>query len=313
LKSIISGSRLSFKKSNYGFDKKEVITCYLMLALPLIGFFVFTLYPMLWAGRISFFTYDGIDTHTKFVGWENYKALFQSAEYWKTWRVNFLILIIKMPIETFLAFITAYILTQKTKFAGFYRTMYYLPAIISAAIIALIFSNLFDYFGVINMNLVKFGIIEKPINWFESTASSLAVIMITTFWQSFGTNILYFIAALSNVSQDIHESAMIDGANGITRMFKITLPMILPMMQVLMLLSINGVLHLGEIVLLLTGGAPAGTTHTVQSYLIRYIVPGFGGTSDLGFMSAASIITSIICCIVAVVFNKISNKIKEKY
>ena len=89
--------------------------------------------------------------------------------------------------------------------------------------------------------------------------------------------------------------------------------MILPMLQVLMLLSINGVLHLGEIVLLLTGGAPAGTTYTVQAYLMRYIVPGFGGTSDLGYMSAASIVTSIICCMVAVIFNKITAKIQNKY
>lgn len=299
-----------FKKK---WDKKEVIACYIMLALPIIGFLVFTLYPMLWAGRISFFSYDGIKSHTKFVGWENYRVLFTSVSYWRTWITNLIILVIKMPIEALLAFITAYILTEKTKFAGFYRTMYYMPAIIGAAIVALMFSNLFDYFGVINANLVKFGIIDKPINWFESRVTSMAVIIITTFWCSFGTNVLYFIAALSNVSKEVNESAMIDGANGITRMFRITLPMILPMMQVLMLLSINGVLYIGEIVLLLTGGAPAGTTYTVQAYLMRYIVPGFGGTADLGYMSSASIVTSIICCIVAVVFNKVSAKIQDRY
>ena len=306
-------SMTNIRRLKQKWDKKEVISCYVMISLPIIGFFVFTLYPMLWAGRISFFSYDGIDSHTKYVGWENYKILFSSASYWRTWITNLVILVIKMPLEALLAFITAYILTEKTKFAGFYRTMYYLPAIIGAAIVALMFSNIFDYFGVINANLVKFGIIEKPINWFENTASSMAVIIITTLWMSFGTNVLYFIAALSNVSKEVNESAMIDGANGVTRMFKITLPMILPMMQVLMLLSINGILQLGEIVLLLTGGAPAGSTYTVQAYLMRYIVPGFGGTSDLGYMSAASVVTSIICCIVAVVFNKSADKIKEKY
>ncbi len=301
------------KKTKRKWDKKEVIACYAMLALPIIGFFVFTLYPILWAGRISLFTYDGIDSHTKFVGMENYKILFQSIPYWRTWITNLIILVIKMPIEALLAFVTAYILTEKTKFAGFYRTMYYMPAIIGVSIVALMFSNMFDYFGVINANLVKLGILDKPINWFENTGTSMFVVIITTMWCSFGTNVLYFIAALSNVSKEVHESAMIDGANGVTRMFKITLPMILPMMQVLMLLSINGVLHLGEIVLLLTGGAPAGTTYTVQAYLMRYIVPGFGGTEDLGYMAAASIITSIISCVVAVVFNKLSNRIQEKY
>lgn len=295
------------------YERKEVITCYLMLSLAIIGFFVFTLYPMFWAAKTSFYTYDGIASHTKFVGWDNFKTLFRDAGYWKSWLVNIGLFIVKAPIEMLLAFITAYILTSKVKGAGIFRTIYYLPAIISGAIVALIFSNLFDFFGVINANLVRFGIISESINWFANTSTAFVVIVFATFWMSFGTNVLYMIAALSNVSDDVKESARLDGANEAAIMFKIILPMILPMLSVVLLLSINGILTLGELVLLLTGGAPAGTTFTVQAYLMRYTVPGFGGVADLGYMSSAAIITSIIACIVGAAVNKCSNKLENVY
>lgn len=284
-----------------------------MLSFTIIGFFVFTIYPMFWAAKTSFFSYDGIDSHTKFVGWDNFKTLFKDAGYWRAWRMNLGVLLVKTPIEMVLAFVTGYILTSRVKGAGFFRTIYYLPAVISGAIVALIFSNLFDFFGVINANLVKAGIIKESINWFANTSTAFFVIVFATFWMSFGTNVLYMIAALSNVPDDVKESARLDGANEFTIMFKIVLPMILPMLSVVLLLSINGILTLGELVLLLTGGAPAGTTFTIQAYLMRYTVPGFGGVADLGYMSSVAIITSIISCIVAVVVNKCSNKMENVY
>lgn len=309
----IEANKSIYKGLKPKYVRKEVITCYLMLSLTIIGFFVFTLYPIVWAGKTAFYSYDGIESHTKFVGWENFRTLFKDAGYWKSWIMNIGVFVVKAPIEMILAFITGYILTAKTKGAGFFRTIYYLPAIISGAIVALIFSNLFDFFGVINANLVKFGFINESINWFANTSTAFIVIVFATFWMSFGTNVLYMIAALSNVSEDIKESARLDGANEATIMFRIVLPMILPMLSVVLLLSINGILTLGELVLLLTGGAPAGTTFTVQAYLMRYTVPGFGGVMDLGYMSSAAIITSIISCIVAVVVNKCSNKMENVY
>lgn len=294
-------------------NKKEVAACYMLLALPIIGFFVFTLYPFFWAGKISFFSYDGIDSHTAWVGWQNFKDAICNSGYWKAWRVNLIFFIIKMPIEMLLAFVTANLLMAKTKLSGFYRSVYFLPAIVSAAIVGLIFSNLFDYFGVINTYLVKFGIIKEPINWHANTGTAIFMVIITTLWQSFGINVLYFLAALSNVSKDVMESAELDGAGTFTQLFKIKLPMILPMLQVMLLLGLNGILQLNDLVLVLTNGAPGGTTYTISAYLTSRIVPGFAKTADIGYAAAMSIITSIIFCIIGISFNRLSTKIKERY
>lgn len=308
--SLVKSQRIN-KKSKW--NKKEVMACYAMLALPIIGFFVFTLYPILWSGKMSFFSYTGLKSSQAWMGWSNYKTLIADKTYWHSWIINLVFMFIKLPIEAFLAFITAYLLLNNTKFAGFYRSVYFMPTIVSAAIVGLVFSNMFDYFGVINANLQRFDIIDTPINWFESVGASITVVLVTTFWQSFGINVLYFVAALSGVPKEIQESAMLDGANSMVRLFKVTLPMILPVLQVVLLLSMQGTLSIGEVILILTGGAPAGNTHSVQSYLMSKIVPGFGGVADIGYMAAASIITSIICCIVALSFNKISERMKNVY
>lgn len=309
---IASKSRRQ-KQRKEKYNKKEVLTCYLMISLAIIGFFVFTVYPIGWAIKKSFYSYNGLPSQTRFVGWRNYKNLISDLFYWKTWLVNLSVLLIKTPIEALIAFITAYLLSSKTKGRGFFRTMYYMPAIISVSIVALIFSDMFSYFGIINSYLIKFGLIQTPINWYENTFTAIIIIFVTTFWMSFGTNVLYFISALSNVSDEIKESAMLDGANSTTIMFRIVLPMILPMVSVILLLSVNGVLGLGEIVLLLTGGAPGGTTYTVQAYMISRTVPGFGGVKNLGYMSASSVVTSAICCVVAVIVNKCTKKMNNVY
>lgn len=300
-------------KSRNSIAVNEEKTCYLMLILPIVGFFLFTLYPILWSGRISFFSYDGIKSHTSFVGIENYAKLITDKYYWSSWITNIKLFIFKMPVEALLAFITANLLSNKTKFAGFYRSMYFMPAIISSAVIGLIFSNMFDYFGLINAILTKSGILKENINWFENETTSFLTIYITSFWASFGTNVLYFMAALSTVPKEVLEGADIDGANSFVKMFKIKLPMIMPTLQVLLLLSFNGVLQLNDLVLLLTNGAPGGKTYTVAAYLTSKIVPGFGQTSDVGYAAAMSIATSLIFCAVALIFNKLTKKMESVY
>lgn len=294
-------------------SRSDAKTCYIMLLLPIIGFFVFTLYPMIWSVKMSFFTYDGLESTKAFVGIENWIAVLTDKIYWSKWLTNLKLFVFKMPVEALLAFIIATLLIKGTKFSGFYRSVYFMPAIISAAVVGVIFSNIFDYFGVINANLVKFGIIKENINWYADKTSSFMLLYFATLWMSLGTNILYFMAALSTVSQDILESAELDGASWLVQTFKIKLPMILPTMQVIMLLSLNGVLQIGEVVLLLNNGAPGGENHTVASYLMSRIVPGFGGVGDIGYSAAMSIVTSIIFCICGVMFNKLTKKMQSIY
>lgn len=286
-----------------------------MLSPQIIGFFVFSLYPILWAVRKGFYYYTGVPADTYFVGFENFKRVITTdTTYWGTWLTTLKFAVMKMPIEIILALLLAVMLSKNIRFKGFFRAVYYLPHIISVAIVGLIFANLYDYFGFVNAWLVKFGWIQKEISWFSETNTAMSVLVVSGIWSTFGINVLYFIAALSNVPDELYEAAELDGAGAVRKFFSITLPMIAPVFQTILLLSINGTLHTNEIVLALTGGAPAGTTHTVMSYQVNQFVPGFStGTVNLGYGCAMSVITSVIMTAIALGYNRFSSKMQNVY
>lgn len=296
--------------------KKAQIQCYIILFIPIIGFLAFYLYPLLWAARWSFFDYNGLPSSVRFVGIRNFIEIFTKDDsYWESWLVTLKFAIYKIPLEIPLALFIALLLSKdKLKGAGFFRAVFYLPCVISAAIVGVMFTNLFSYFGTINALLKNAGVINSSIDWFSDRETSMMVMVLSHTWMSFGTNVLFFIAALSNVPKDLYEAAELDGAGKIKKFFKVTLPVILPTFKIILLLSINGTLHIGDFVIALTNGAPSGETYTVGAYLINAFVPGFAtGLPNIGYGSALSLITSAIYCVIAIFYMKLTKKMSNVY
>lgn len=287
-------------------------TCYLMLAPQIIGFCVFSIIPMIWAIWLSWNYYDLMKIH--FSGWENFITLFKDATYWKTLVNTFIYAIMKIPVELPIALILAVLLSKKIRGAGLYRAVYYLPHIISIALVALVFSNIFGYFGVVNSLLMKFGIIQRPIEWFKHKFTSMSVVVMADIWMTFGVNVLYFIAALANVPDELYESAQLDGANSVQSFFKITIPMIAPTLQIILMLSIIGTLGINEMIIVLTNGAPGGSTYSVQSYIFQNYAPGIvSRTVNVGYGCAMSLVTGLILASVSGLYLKFSSKLSNIY
>lgn len=287
-----------------------------MIATQIIGVLVFTLYPMGWAFHKAFYYYTGVPSETYFTGLENLKTVFADTTYWKTWLTTLEFCVIKLCIEFPFAMILAVILNSKIKGKGFFRAMFYLPNIISVAIIGLMFSNMFDFFGFINAILMKLGVITEEIYWFGSFKTAMTVLVSGSVWTGFGINTLYFLAGLQNIPTELYESAYLDGASKFKVFTKITLPLMGPVLQTIILLGINGTLHVGEYVLVTTNGAPGGQTLSVLAYQISKFVPGFMDSSivaNLGYGCAMAIITSILMCLIALGYNKLSQKLKDIY
>lgn len=293
----------------------EQAQCFILLALPIIGFLVFTIYPIIWSALKAFYYYDLVPSNTRFVGLDNFITLFKKgSDYWRAWLVTFKFGSIKLPIEIPLALVLATLLSKGLKGSNFFRNFYYLPCVISLAIVGIIFSNIFDAFGVINSWLSKLGITEHPIDWFGNTSTAMSVLILGGVWSAFGTNVVYFTAALSNVPKDLYEAADIEGAGRITQFFKITVPMISKVFQTILLLAINGTLRTGEYILVMTNGAPARTTLTSEAYVMKTFLPGFSsGTPNLGYGCAMSIISSIICAAIGLLYLRATKKIADLY
>ena len=282
--------------------------CYVMLAPQIIGFLVFSIVPMLWAISLSCYNYNMIRMH--FTGLENFKILLTDKAYWTALGNTFLYAIMKIPVELPLALVLAVVLSKIKRGAGIYRAVYYLPHVVSIALVALVFSNLFGVFGVINSALVKAGFNMLGYNWFKTKLSSMSVVVIADIWMSFGVNVLYFIAALANIPEEVYESAELDGATAFQTFFRITIPMIAPTLQIILMLSIIGTLGINEIIIVMTNGAPGGSTYSVQSYIFQNYAPGIAnGDINVGYGCAMSLVTGLILASVTGVYMKLSSKI----
>ncbi len=289
--------------------------CYTMLALPLIGFFVFTLYPMGWAISKAFYYFNNIPNETKYVGLKNFVDIFtRDAVFWKTWVTTFEFALLKLPFEVPMALVLAVLLSKINKGKSLFRTAYFVPSVIATSLSAVIFNNLFQYFGFFNDILMKLGWIAKPIDWYANRGFAMIMLVIGSVWSSFGINVLYFTAALSNVPKDVYEAASLDGAGPVQSFFFITIPMIAPVFQTILLLAINGTLHTAEYVLVMTGGGPGNLTHTSGSYIFANYAPGYAEPKvNIGYGCALSLVSAVIFALVAILFNKFSERMKNVY
>lgn len=294
---------------------QEERTCYLMLATQIIGFIALSAYPVLWTFRWAWYSYYGVAAEARFIGWQNFITMFsKDFTYWRTWGNTLIFTFAKVLTEIPLAVILALLLHQKVKGSNFFRTMFYLPNVVSIVIVGLIFSNMFSYWGYINNLLIKLHIVSQEIEWFSSKWTAMAVLVISSVWNTFGVNVMYVLAALTNVPEELYECAKLDGASKWTTFWRITLPMITPVFKIILLMSIVGTLGVNEHVLVLTNGAPQGQTFTVMSYLTKQFVPGFATTNspNLGYGCAMSVITTILFALVAVGYNAVSKRLTQE-
>ena len=294
----------SVKKASISKQRQSL----LLIAPQLIGFVVFAIYPVIWLFKYSFYDFDGITE--KFIGLENYVRIFtRDPSYWMSVVNTMIIAYGKLIIEIPLALIVALMLSSnRTKFKKMFSVGFYLPRITGVAVNCMIFTFLFATFnGTINNALMHLGIISEPVSWFASKWSAMLVIITQSLWSGFAANVLLFMAGVQNISEDVIEAAYIDGAGSVQTFFKITLPMLAPVIKtVLMLAMVNGMKIMNE-VLLLTNGGPAGTTDVVmlkiyKQFFDNTLVPQYG------YGSAMGVVTTFIVAILTVIYLKISKK-----
>ncbi len=281
----------------------------LMLAPMLIGFIIFTYVPIIYILRFSFFDSNGFTS--TWVGLDNFIRVFtRDAAFWKS-VLNALILSFgKLALEIPLALLLAVLLNKGLKATGFYRVMLFLPAIISAAITGLIFSLMFAAFnGIINGMLQNIGLIEMPINWFSRKGSAMFVLGLASVWSGYGINMIFFLMALQNVPKELYECADLDGITPWKKFTKITLPMIGPTFQSVLLMAIVGSLKMSDLILASTNGQPGGETEVVMTYVFKYFFGYDGRTIEIGYASAMAVVTGIILAAVSAIYMKCSNKL----
>ncbi|MCS7460048.1 sugar ABC transporter permease [Paenibacillus doosanensis] len=287
-----------------------VLPCVILLAL-------FTIYPMGWAFKYMFYDYDGF-SDARFIGMDNFVRLFtRDAEFWQSVRNTGVFTFGKLIVTLPLALILAFILNQSRLFGkNTIRAILFMPTIISAAVISLVFYLMFNsYNGIINNVLIQFGIIQSPIEWL-GIKYSMATAIIVAIWGALGNYMVLFLAGLQGIPNDLYEAASLDGANKTQQFIHVTIPMLGPVMQIIIMLAIVNTLKSYEGIMVLTAGGPVGKTEVMYLYIYKLFFPvseGEAVVQQYGYGAAAGFVSALIVGIITGLYLFISRKSSESH
>lgn len=276
------------KRAKYG---------YIFVAPFVIAFLVFQLYPIIYTFFLSL-TSDGSGT---LVGFKNYAHLLQDSVFWKsvgnTW-VIWLGCIIPQLVSAL--FLSVLLCQYKIKGAGFFRAAFYLPNLVTAASIGILFSVLLDWqTGTFNKMLLSLGLITEPVKWMGSPVFARSLTSFIQWWMWFGHSTILLTAGIKAISSEVVEAAVVDGANNRQRFFYITMPLIKPTLLYVAVTSLIGGMQIFDIPMALTGGTgePQKSLMTMVLYLYNSAFKNknyaYGATVSYGLF-AIIVLVSII-------------------
>jgi multiple sugar transport system permease protein len=246
---------------------KEDIAGYLFISPWFIGFFAFSIIPIVMSLYFSFTNYDILGSPI-FNGLANFKRMATDTRFWKSLRVTFTYAFISVPLRLAFAFFVAALFKRAARMIRVYQAAYYLPSLVGGSIaVAVIWRRMFTADGVVNTFLQALGI-NSTISWIGVSSTALAVIIILAVWQ-FGSSMLIFLAGLRQIPKTYYEAASIDGAGWTSQFFHITLPQMTPIIFFNLIMQlINGFTVFSQAFIISGGrGDPQDSTLVYALYL----------------------------------------------
>ena len=273
----------------------------LSLVLPGLLLFVFAiLAPICLSVYYGFTDYSGMGT-ADFIGLANYKELLHDKAFAIPLRNSLVLAIGFICIQHPLAMIVAAVLDKLGgKGENFFRCVYFIPNVISVAVIAYLWKFIYNPdFGLLNNIIKAFGG-KGDINWF-GTDTAIWSVLIVLIWHGFGWGMLIYYTGIKNIDPTLYEAAAIDGASQTQTFLRITLPLMKPVIQVNVTMAVISALKQMETVYLLTNGGPGNSTQFAANYLYQQAFKAF----KYGYGNAIGVVFIIICLIVTVLLNKV--------
>lgn len=280
-----------------GWRTKEDSSAYAMLLPALLPYLAFAVLPILWLIYYSFHRWNGF-TDPVWVGTDNYERVLRDTQWWDSVVTTLQFTAGRLIIEVPLALALAYIFFRGLRGATALRTIYFLPYVLSPAIIGIIFGYLYrEVGGPINQILLALSVVDAPIKFLGDATNALLSLISVGVWAHVGINMLLFFAGMMTIPHELTESAAVEGA-GEWQIFRhIVLPLLMPVARVVVLISIIGILRSFDLVKTLTDGGPARATEVMFTYIYRFFfepdaIPQVGYAAALGV--AASVVVGVV-------------------
>lgn len=273
-------------------SKRQNLWGWVFVSISSLLIIIFVFYPMAQAFVMSLMS--GMGSMLTFTGFSNYTRLATDTIFKEALFNTLTYLVVQVPIMLILALIISVMLNDRTlRFRGIFRTAIFLPCVTSLVAYSLIMKSVFSNTGLMNQIMLNLHLISQPIPWVTDPFWAKVLIIISITWRWTGYNTIFYLSGLQNIEPSIYEAAEIDGANAIQKFFRVTIPLLKPIILFTAITSTIGTLQLFDEVQNITGGGPANATLSISQYIYNLCFkfsPNFGYASAIAYVVVAMIV-----------------------
>nr|WP_079474777.1 sugar ABC transporter permease [Marinococcus halophilus] len=280
------------------------------MAPALLFYGVYVVYAIGMTFYYSLFDWNGIDSNMVFIGLQNYFEVIRDGVFWQASGNNALLIAASLLTQLPLGLIMALLLFSPIKGMRLFRTVYFMPFLMSTVAIGILFIYIFDAnYGLVNQFLGAVGLESLQRGWLGSEDTAIWAVIITICWQFAPFYMILFRAAIVGIPEDLYEAAEIDGASTWRKFSGITLPLLRPIIITSAILSVIGALKYFDLIYVMTGGGPNNSTELMATYMYDQTFTNF----SMGYGSTISSMMFIIAFIVTLGIITVDNKRKADF
>lgn len=292
-------------RRKYRIKEKEEIWIYLFLIPAILFYCIFILKPLFGGIQLSFYQWNGIDSSKEFVGLGNYIEVLGDQRMYGALIHNLIWITLSYIFQIFPALFFAVLISKVTRGKTFFRTILFLPKILSIAIVGILWGRIYDpKIGIINVFLEKIGLKSLTQAWLGDPSWVLSSVNIANAWNGYGLYMILYLAGLQNINPVLYESAEIDGAGEWQKFWNITLPGIRDVNLMVLILSFINSFKTFGVVWTMTRGGPFYTSEVMSTYLYKMAFIA----NRAGYGTTVAVILGIFIIIPTVIFLRLGRK-----
>jgi multiple sugar transport system permease protein len=287
------------------FNRQEKLTGWMMLFPALLVLGLVFIYPIGRAFWLSWFTENlGTQLEPVFSGLGNYQRMVGDGRFWQSLWNTSVFTVISVFLELLLGLGVALVLNKSFRGRGVVRTVAIIPWALPTAVMGLAWAWIFnDQYGVVNDLLIRLGLIDTGINWLGTPTLAMIALIIADVWKTTPFISIILLAGLQSISGDLYEAHRLDGASPWQSFTQITLPLLMPQILIALLFRFAQSFGIFDLVQVMTGGGPAGSTETVSIYIystvMRYL--------DFGYGAALVVVTFLLLVLAVAIISWLFN------
>jgi len=281
--------------------RREGIEGFLLYAPSLLIIFFIVIYPMLYAAYLSTWYYHLVRlADRRFVGMDNYVRILSDPEFWASLVKGMIFTFGSLAPQLVFGLALAQLLNHpRLKWKMLWRGLAITPWLVPTVTVAIIFRWMFhDIYGIVNHLLMQLGIIKHPVAWLAHQGLAMLILIVTNVWRGLPLMITMFLAGLQGIPKELYDAAVVDGAGGWQRYFRITLPLLAPVILIAGILRTIWIFNFYDLPWVMTRGGPANSTATPPIYAYLRAFSGY----RLGEGGAITILLFSVLMVFAVVY-----------